>query len=262
MRAPAEREFLLALRELDGRLAVPIPERVRILRELEFDLEQLHARFIASGLRAEAARARALEALLPTPGAVEQLASLHAPVYQRLTRGLSEDRLRLLERTALALATAAVLLVEAFVLLRSWRFSITPWLIAPVLGAGTLLFAVIAATGFRLWVRGDHSRARRGVDMVLGLAGATLFVGLVSAFADTYRVTATLAVSPELAATLVLQWLRRDAALLSVSILIALAGALAWFVMTQRVAAISWAHRDALGLDPFDASWKGDNGDG
>lgn len=40
MTVPATREFLPALRELEGRLSVPIPERVRILRELEFDLEQ------------------------------------------------------------------------------------------------------------------------------------------------------------------------------------------------------------------------------
>lgn len=39
MTVPATREFLPALRELEGRLSVPIPERVRILRELEFDLE-------------------------------------------------------------------------------------------------------------------------------------------------------------------------------------------------------------------------------
>ncbi len=41
MSTPAARPFLPALREVEGRLSVPIQERVRILLELEFDLEQL-----------------------------------------------------------------------------------------------------------------------------------------------------------------------------------------------------------------------------
>ena len=38
MTTRAVRPFLPALREVEGRLKVPIPERVRILLELEFDL--------------------------------------------------------------------------------------------------------------------------------------------------------------------------------------------------------------------------------
>lgn len=248
MTMPATREFLPALRELERRLSVPIPERVRILRELEFDLEQLRTRLVASGLSAEAARARALEALVPDRVVLEQLDDLHAPVYRRLTRGVRDDRLRLWERTALALATAALLLVEALFLVGSWTVATPPHLVWPVLGAGALLFAVIAVNAFRLWIKGDHRPHGLGVGMILGLAGATLFVGLTAAFIDTYQVFGTLAAAPEMTETLVLRWLRRDTALLSVSILIALAGALAWFVMTQWLTAVSAAHREVLGL--------------
>lgn len=261
MSMPATREFLPALRELESRLSVPIPERVRILRELEFDLEQLRTRFMASGLSAETARARALEALVPDGVALQQLDELHAPVYRRLTRRVRDDRLRLFERTALALATAAVLLVGTLLLLSNWTFRVSPHLVWPVLGAGALLFAVMAANLFRLWIKGDHRPAWLGVGMILGLAGATLLVGLTGVFIDTYRVFGTLAVSPEMTETLVPRWLRRDAALLSVSILIALAGALAWFVLTQWLTAVSDAHRDVLGLGLSDHS-KGDGNHG
>ncbi len=57
------REFVPALRELDRRLSVPLPERVRILRELESGLEQLRTRLVAGGLSAESAAGALIPAL-------------------------------------------------------------------------------------------------------------------------------------------------------------------------------------------------------
>ena len=55
----AARGFAPVLREVERGLALPIPERVRILRELEYDLEELSAQLVAGGLTEEAARGRA-----------------------------------------------------------------------------------------------------------------------------------------------------------------------------------------------------------
>ena len=67
--AQAARGFAPVLREVERGLALPIPERVRILRELEFDLEELCARLVAGGLSEELARGRAQLALWsPDPG--------------------------------------------------------------------------------------------------------------------------------------------------------------------------------------------------
>lgn len=112
MSARAERVFLPTLRELERDLTVPIPERVRILRELEFDLEELRARLEAEGLSSEGARARALE-MAPDGATLREMGRLHTPTYLRVTRRLSGDRLRVIERWTLALATASVLIIEA-----------------------------------------------------------------------------------------------------------------------------------------------------
>lgn len=244
------REFLPVLREVEGRLSVPIPERVRILRELESDLEELRTCLMANGLSAGEARSRAIEALIPGGVALQQLDVLHASVYRRITHNLREDRLRLLERTALALATAAVLAVETLFLVRGGTFRIAPHLTWLVLGVGALLFVTVVVNAFQLWIKGDHRPLPFGLGAILGLAGVGLFVGLSSAFVDSYQLTATLEASPEMAEILIPQWLLRNAALLSVSIVIALAGGLAWFVMTQWLTAVSAARRDVLGLDP------------
>ena len=71
MSTEATRTFLPTLREIESRLRVPIPARMQIIRELEFDLEQLQANFVAEGMTAEEAYARAMEALVPDPRALE-----------------------------------------------------------------------------------------------------------------------------------------------------------------------------------------------
>lgn len=248
MSAAAVRIFLPTLREVERDLRIPIPDRVRILRELEFDLEEFCDRLVAHGLPADEARIRALEALVPDGTALRELDLLHASLYGRITRRLSGDHLRVLERSALAVATASVLLVQALTLVRANLLRDPSPFLWPVLGLGALLFAAITAKVFELWVKGDHSTPGRGLSGILALAGTTLAAGICGTFVDLYRLAGFLESAPELAATLASQWLVRDSALLSVSILLSLAGGLTWFVLTQWLTLVSVAHRDVLGL--------------
>ncbi len=50
MNARAQRAFVPTLREVEHGLALPIPERLRILRELEYDLQELWGRLVEEGL--------------------------------------------------------------------------------------------------------------------------------------------------------------------------------------------------------------------
>ncbi len=257
MSSGAARVFLPVLREVERGLPVPIPERVRILRELEFDLEELRKRLMADGLSPEQARARALEALVPDRIALRALGRLHSPLYRRLTRHVGDANLRMLERSALVTATAAVLLVEARVLIRADLLRDPSPFLWPVLGFGALLFAAIVDKAFELWIKRDHRTPEHGLGGILALAGATLMVGLLGVLFDFYRLAEILEGSPQSTLALGSQWLLRDAALLSVSILLALAGGLAWFVLSQWLTLVSGAHRDALGFGLDINSYKG-----
>jgi hypothetical protein len=254
--APAARAFLPALRQLERELSVPLPERVRILRELEFDLEQLRDRFVAQGMPTEEARSRAVEALVPEGTALGELRRLHMPLYLRATRHLGGDRLRQLERTALGLAVASVLLVETLTLMRADLLRDPSPFLWPVLALGGLLFTAIAAKVFQLWVKRDHGASARGLGVILVLSGVVLAMGLAGTLFDFYYLAGILEGSPELAGTLAPQWLVRDAALLSVSMLFALAGALTWFVLSQWIALVSRAHLEVLGLERSTTSPK------
>ena len=239
--------FQPALRRLDRDLTVPIPNRLRILRELEFDLEALSGELEARGTPPDEARARALDALVPDGATLRELDRLHASHYRRLTRHFSPGRLRTLERSALALTTAVVLFAETFLLLRAdWLRHASPFL-WPVLGLGTLLFAAIATLSFRLWVKRDHRDPAANLRVILFLSGLTLATGIFGALADLLRLAGALEAEPGLAGSLLLEWLAGTCVLLSFSLLLALTGGLAWFIPAHWLALVSGAHAELLG---------------
>lgn len=247
------RAFLPTLREVERQLPIPLPRKVRVLRELEFDLEELHARFLARGLSPDEARQKALEVLVPGPDSLDALRQVHMPWYRRATRHVADDRLRRIERWALAGSALAVLVAETVFLLQMNLLTAPSPFLWPVLALGALLFAFVASEAFRLWIKGEHRDSPSGLTGILMLSGFTFFTGLAGAMADFFRLADRLEGGPDMATALVGQWLVRDAALLSVAILIALAGGLAWFLLIQWLAAVSGAHREILGLARFAA---------
>lgn len=247
-RRPARRgAFLPTLRKLDRDLTLPVPDRLRILRELEFDLEALCGELEARGVPSDEAHTRALNALVPGGATLRELDRLHAPHYRRLTCHFSPGRLRTIERSALALATAVVLFAETFLLLRAdWLRHASPFL-WPVLGLGTLLFAAIATLSFKLWVKRDHQNPAANLRVILFLSGLTLATGIFGVLADLFRLAGVLEAEPGLAGSLLLEWLAASSVMLSFSLLLALAGGLAWFIPAHWLALVSGAHAELLG---------------
>lgn len=249
MSLPRERTFAPVLREVESGLGLPIPTRTRILRELEYDLEELWERLVAEGVPSEEAHRKALDALVPDSGSLGELDRIHTPLYRRLTGQVSARRLRLAERMALVLAAASVLLVQTTTLLQVRLLQDPSPFLWPVLISGALLFGLVLTKAFQLWIKRDHTRPERGLASILVGAGVVFGLGLGGVIFDFYRLAAVLEKTPELAGTLASEWLVRDSALLSVAILLALAGGLAWFVLSQWIALVSRAHREVLGLD-------------
>ena len=102
---------------------------------------------------------------------------------------------------------------------------------------------------FTLWIKGDHRLSEQRFTGILALSGLTLATGVGGILFDVYSLFSVLERTPDLAGILVPEWMVREAALLSVSILLAVAGALAWFLLTHRVALLSDDRRAVLGLD-------------
>ncbi|GMV06771.1 MAG: hypothetical protein AMXMBFR53_30460 [Gemmatimonadota bacterium] len=242
--------FADVLRQVGQGLALPLRSRVKILRELAFDLDELSADLMARGVPAEEARRRAAEALVPHAEALTALDRIHAPLYQRVTRGVTAHRLRAAERGALFALTSGVVLVEGLALRRVPLSGDPSTWLAPVLAAGGLLFALTAAKAFALFVKGDHRHPARGLNAILAAAGVTLALGVAGGFFELYGLALALEARPELAGTLLVAWLGRTAVLLAVSLLLALAGGLAWFFIVQWISVAEGGQAEILGIHP------------
>ncbi len=228
----ADRAFLPLIRELEGQMTLPTPDRLRILRELEGDLEAMRDSFMAGGMPEAEAVGRAREVLAPDPVTLQRLGALHQPRYHQATRGVAADRLRLLERSVLAACTGAIILAAALMLARADLLASPSPFLFPMLGLGALMAAAILSSVFRMWVRFDDDQGPR-LALVLLIAGAAITLGVVGTIVDFYRLAGRLAQNPANDLLLATEWIIRDAALIAVALVIAMAGGLTWFVSTQ-----------------------------
>jgi hypothetical protein len=244
-------------RDISERLRSPLPERTRFLRELSFDIDELANRLMAEGLEREEARRRASAALAPDAVTLTQLAQIHASRYARLTARMSATRLRRFERATLAAAAALLLAVEATTLLRADLLSDASPFLWAVLGTGSATVVAVAAKAFQLWIKRDHSRPGGGLPLILVLAATTLLVGFGGALVDVISLAAVLEASPHLADQLVLPAIVREAVLLSIAILFALAAGLLWFLASQWIAFVEHEHQRAVSLDSAHTQLQG-----
>jgi hypothetical protein len=243
------RAFIPVLRTVGDRLRLPLPVKTRILRELDADLEDLTTRLVHDGVALDEARRRAREALVPDQTSLEALVHLHEPLYRHLTRSFDADRLRRIERWALALATALVVVVSAIVLAGVDLVTMASPFQWPVMAVGWMMFALGAAKSFEIWIKGNHSAARRGLRVLPALAVVALAVGIGGAFIDLYTLAAMLETAPDRAVEEATAFLIRDAVLVATALLAALAGAFVWFALSQWLTHIEDQHRQVLGLD-------------
>lgn len=251
MSARATRPFLADLRRLEHELATPVEDRLRFLRELEYDLECHFEGLLARGVSAEEARRLALEALVPDGEALAALGRLHRPLYRRVTASFDSDRLRRWERGALVLLGAGVVVVQGTVLLRADLLRDPSPFLLPVLVLGALLTVVCAARIFELFVKRDPRALERRHDALLALCAGLLVTAFAGVLVDTYRMAATLQHAPPgTGASVVPGWLIRECALVGVAVLLALAGGLVWFLLTQWTSGVASARREVLALDP------------
>lgn len=236
-----------AVRSVAAELDLPEPMRSRTLLELRGDLEAMVEALESRGVDAAAARRRALDALVPGPEALEALRRVHRPLYQRLVDRFSVAGRHRLERVLLVLLIAVYL---AGGLATLGRFELLAWAapsLWPVLIGAVAIGVLGVAKLFQLWVVGAHRHLRRGLGLLLVLAGATLVAAFAGAVADFYGVADRLAGGAAQLPVL-LPWLQREMVLLSTALLAASAAGLFWLVASIRVARIEQTEAAALGL--------------
>lgn len=233
------------VRALSTRPSLPLPARTRLLRELRADLDGMTRRLVEAGLAPHEARRRAAETLLPDDLTLSELERMGRPWYRRVTASLDGPGLVRVERTALVLATVAILAFETSVLVGAGLLADPSPFLWPVAALGAVLLTAVTAKAFQLWVKGAHDRPRRGLTAIAVLSALTLATGSIGALFDLTLLAGALERSPTESVPLATRWLVQDAALLSAAIILSVAGALGWFVLSRWIVHAEDAHREA-----------------
>lgn len=182
--------FAEVLERLEGRLALPYPDRALFLEELAGDLEAAYRTFLDEGLPEDEARLLALKELEPDDAALDELARIHRPKVQEALKQLPPPLRSWLEPLALALpiAVTILLMVQQVPLLSFLREGGTAsWVI---LFVGLLGVALELRRWVVLFVLKDHSpeALRRHGRTPIYLAAATFCLGLQGAAIGWYVV--------------------------------------------------------------------------
>jgi hypothetical protein len=175
------------LRDLNARLDLPTRQRALLIREIRADFEGLVASLVAEGLSTEDAVARAVGMLTPTADDADILAGLHRSWYVRLVTHLQPQRVRVAERTGIAVMAVLAAMAPVYVLWRSTALSATTLVMLGAVSA--LVLAHLGWQAFRIVVRGDAvaaDLARAGLIQV-GLVGLTLCAGAMTVALEAYE---------------------------------------------------------------------------
>lgn len=214
---------------------LPLAVRSRLGRELAADLQGAYDVLLARGWSRERALARARELVLPDDDALDRLAGVHRPLYDRLVERFSPHVVRRGERAAVVAVAAVTLTTLAGLLSRAGIFVHPSPFLVPVLASGSVAVAAVVAKAFHLFAArpSDPRALRRGLASPLAAAAVTLLVGTGGALVDTYRFAATVGEAAPASPLPVVTFVGSTAVLLAVALGLALAGALGWFLLLQ-----------------------------
>lgn len=246
----AGRPFRGGLRGVDAGLDLPLPRRNRLLQEMEADLDGIRCRLMAGGLDPDAAARRAEEIALPDSVTARTLASTHASLFQRVTRGLPLGRRRRAERTLLLLVAAVVVGVHLGALTTRLSLADASLFLWAVVAVGALTVGLAAALATRLAFLDGRHHPSGGLGVLLGAAALALGLGGAGAMVESYAVLEALAADPVNPGARLMAAVANISELLAAAILTAMCGALLWFVLAQRVAMALATRQELLGLVP------------
>lgn len=237
--------FAPALRRAAKGLAdLPRPVRAEILLELAADLEAAYEDRLRSGLGEEEARREAEERILGSDAVIRHLGRLHAGSW----KGWSEATgARLSGGVGLVLVAAAVvpmLVLAAGAAVPLLADSPRSPLVWAVIAAGGGVAVLVAREAARLI--GGRLPSAAGPPLLLLLSVVAPAVGFLAFLLGVHATTGAFSGAAAVDAALLAERIGRDAALFASGLLVAISGALSWFLIVSRASVLAAREADAL----------------
>jgi hypothetical protein len=227
--------FAPVLDRVSRGLALPEPERSRVMEEMTSDLEGLYEAYRERGMSEAEAVRRAEQALAASAEALAELSRIHAPLHRRLAEHYAEPGRHRAERWLLVLlAGGTVAWVAVTQATRApGGASIFFWAVLAVAAAVCALVPLAGYAGMS--ARGDtRSIARRARDAILALGLLAVLLAALGAALDLYQAASSLRAAAEWSVGAFVPWLGRIADLLATGLAVGLGAGLAWFFLESR----------------------------
>lgn len=240
--------FASLIRATSDHLDLPQPTKSRFLLEMAADMEDLYEHHRSQGMSPELAEEEVAGQFTFSDEALSRLAQVHASPYRRLMDSLSERTRALWERAMFIILTAFVAVVTMEVTMTAQPFSnASPliWLVA-ALGAAGLIIAILRIHA--LYLKKDHDvrRLRNGLDALIGISVLSVAVGHYTLLIELFRIARAVVNDVDRAFMGAVICVLRAAPVMNLALLVAIATALLWFVLSGKVKRIEAAEASVL----------------
>lgn len=237
--------FARVLDRVNRELALPEPERSRILQEMASDLEDLYETYRERGMSEAEAVRQAEAALAASADTLAELIRIHTSLHRRLVERYAERGRHGAEKLLLGLLAAATLTWVAVVQLTQALDGASTFFWAVLAVAAAVCVTVPVAGHAVLGGRAEAQHAApRARGAILALGVLAVLLGAFGAALDLYTAMGALAAADERSFYAFVPRLGRVADLLATSLAVGLAAGLAWFFLESlalRVARTSGA---------------------
>ncbi|MFC1661183.1 hypothetical protein ACFL3S_06985 [Gemmatimonadota bacterium] len=232
--------FSDVLAETASRLTVPEPARSRILLELAADMGDLYAAYMDRGRSEAQARAAVLEHFDLSDESLRELVRVHDTPLQGMLNGLSSQARSRWERLVLGVVVVGVTIALGRAVFQGGLLASASFFVWPVFAGGALALGVGAVRIRGLFWPGTSGlrNPSRGVSLILGLAGIEVFLGFTGVWIELYRTALRLTQAPGESLVLLVGWLELASATLTLTLSIALATTLLWFLVAGQAGAL------------------------
>ena len=249
--------FHQILRKLSEKLDLPQPLKSRIILEIATDLQDLYRLYIDQGMSDQEALRLAQEKIELDDTNLSELIRIHRSPVKRWLNSISSQAKATWERLLMTLIIVVVLLGYSQALWMTPSLSNAGPFVWPILGIGFFILLLSLERFFRLYIVKDHrlGRIRKHLNAIACLSGSSILIGLLGYFIGMIKpegqtmfldykliiLVSTDFPASEKVLSKTADWMIRSSLLIIVSMFVATAGAVLWFILERKARNIELA---------------------
>ncbi len=229
--------FAERLREINGKLDLPQPEKSHILLEIASDLDDMYQFFREEGLNEEEAAKRAEEKLDLSDDALRELVEIHESGMRKLLDRISSQARSRWERVLLAMTVIVIAAYSGRQIFSARLYAQASRFVWPILLFALAALVITIWQVYKLYIKKDHDIRTLGVGLpwLVAMGAASFLTGLLGMMFEFHRSALMAADDVERSLVFLVESALRSSAMTMVGLFTVIAIAIVWFVLMNKV---------------------------